>query len=166
MSEAPLFILDPPDGAPTDFDFLIGDWQISNRRLKARWTRRPEWERFESRSRCEPRLGGVSNVKEIVFDNEPGGQAGMTLRLFDPAMARWSIYWISSRDGRLQPPVHGGFEGDEGEFRGEDIDDGRFILVRYRWSKIGPAGGPRWQQAFSQDGHAWETNWVMDFRRA
>ena len=167
MSEAPNFVLDPPPGAAEDFDFLMGDWTVANRRLTSRWTGRPQWETFEGVSHCEPRLGGVSNIDEIVF---PGrGFSGLTVRLFDTAARRWSIYWISSRDGLLQPPVHGGFDGDVGEFYGEDLDDGRFILVRFLWWKRGPqggpSGGPRWEQAFSPDGRAWETNWVMDFRR-
>jgi hypothetical protein len=163
MTEAATLVLDPPPGAADDFDFLMGEWRVSNRRLKARWTRKPQWDRFEGVSRCEPRLGGVSNVDEIVFADR--GFAGLTVRLFDTAAMRWSIYWINSRDGVLQPPVHGGFDGDRGEFFGEDLDDGRFVLVRFRWAKSGPAGGPRWEQAFSQDGRDWETNWVMDFSR-
>ena len=167
MSEAPDFVLDPPPGAAEDFDFLMGDWTVANRRLTSRWTGRPQWETFEGVSHCERRLGGVSNVDEIVFPER--GFSGLTVRLFDTAARRWSIYWISSRDGLLQPPVHGGFDGDVGEFYGEDLDDGRFVLVRFLWWKRGPQGdpwgGPRWEQAFSPDGRAWETNWVMDFRR-
>jgi len=167
MGEAPTLTptltLEPPASALGDFDFLIGDWTVRNRRLKARWSAAPEWETFEGRSRCEPRLGGTSNVEQIDFPDR--GFSGMTLRLFDLGARRWSIYWISSRDGVLQPPVHGGFDGDDGAFFGEDLDDGRFVLVRFNWSKRGPAGGPRWSQAFSQDGRAWETNWMMDFER-
>lgn len=156
--------LEPPPGAAEDFDFLMGDWTVRNRRLKARWSGAPAWEAFEGRSRCEPRLGGLSNIEQIDFPDR--GFSGMTVRLFDPAARRWSIYWISSRDGVLQPPVCGGFDGEAGVFFGEDLDDGRFVLVRFDWLKRGPEGGPRWSQAFSLDGQAWETNWVMDFVRA
>ena len=155
--------LSPPQGAPDDFDFLMGDWTIDNRSLKARWTARPEWRLFASRSHCEKRLGGVANVEEVIFPDQ--GSSGMAVRLFDPAARQWSIYWASSRDGRLQPPVLGGFTGGLGEFFGEDLDDGRFIAVRFRWQKAAPHGGPRWEQAFSLDGLAWETNWTMDFTR-
>jgi hypothetical protein len=156
--------LEPPTGELDDFDFLMGDWTIDNRRLKTRWTSRPQWERFASRSRCEKRLGGLGNIEEIIFPDQ--GTAGMALRLFDPALRRWSIWWASSRDGRLQPPVVGGFVGGLGEFYGEDLDDGRFVAVRFRWQKSAPHGGPRWEQAFSLDGRAWELNWTMDFRPA
>lgn len=157
-------LADPPQGSLEDFDFLVGDWRVENRRLKDRWADRPEWEAFPALCRLEPRLGGLANVEELTFVDK--GWAGLTLRLFDPATRRWSIWWAGSRDGRLQPPVQGGFLGDRGEFYGEDLDDGRFIAVRYLWLKRAAHGGPRWEQAFSLDGRSWETNWTMDFRRA
>ena len=40
------------------------------------------------------------------------------------------------------------------------------IRVRFIWSGI-VAQRARWEQAFSEDGGiTWETNWVMDFKRA
>jgi hypothetical protein len=40
------------------------------------------------------------------------------------------------------------------------------VLVRFLWSGV-TTPTPRWEQAFSTDnGQAWETNWVMDFTRA
>src|SRR3954452_12832527 len=122
-------VLEPPHGAPEDFDFLFGDWTVANRRLRARWTSHPVWDRFDGVQRCEPRLGGVANVDEITFPQK--GYAGMTVRLFDLRQRRWSIWWVSSRDGVLTAPVHGGFMGDRGEFYGEDLDDDRPVQVRY-----------------------------------
>ncbi|HWA60527.1 MAG TPA: DUF1579 domain-containing protein [Caulobacteraceae bacterium] len=155
-------LAEPPRGAPDDFDFLAGDWTLRNRRLKARFCGSRDWEEFAAVSHMQRALGGVANVDEIVFADR--GFSGMTVRLFDVEQRRWSIYWVNSRDGRLQPPVHGGFMGDRGEFFGEDLDDGRFVAVRFLWLKRGPHGGPRWEQAFSLDGREWETNWIMEFR--
>ena len=40
------------------------------------------------------------------------------------------------------------------------------ILVRFQWSSLDPDRA-RWEQAFSADaGRSWETNWIMEFRRA
>ena len=151
---------EPPHGALDDFDFLIGDWAVANRRLKVRWTAEPRWDHFAARQHCEAHLGHVANVDEIVFPEK--GFAGMTVRLFDTRERRWSIYWINSRDGVLTPPVHGGFMGDRGEFYGVDLDDGAPVRVRFLWLKHAPHGGPRWEQAFSRDGRVWEINWVME----
>ena len=145
------------------FDFLFGcRWAVRHRRLKQRHVGSDEWYEFEGTSSCEPRLGGLANVEEAVM--EIGGM-GMALRLFDPATREWSVYWVSSRDGALQPPVRGRFQGPRCDLIGPDTDEGRPILARYVWSRTDTAE-PRWEQAFSlDDGRTWETNWVMDFRR-
>lgn len=89
----------------------------------------------------------------------------MTLRLYQPAEDRWAIYWINSKDGKLQPPVYGRFENGQGVFAGDDLDDGRPVKVLFDWSGT-DTDTPRWSQAFSyDDGATWETNWIMEFRR-
>jgi hypothetical protein len=60
--------------------------------------------------------------------------------------------------------VVGGFDGERGEFVGEDLDEGRRVDVRFIWTR--GTERARWEQAFSLDGRAWETNWVMEFKRA
>ena len=79
---------------------------------------------------------------------------------------QWSIYWVSSRDGRLQPPVHGTFADGVGRFDGDDEIDGRAFRVRFRWDDISPTTAA-WRQHFSVDeGATWQENWVMQFRRS
>ena len=76
------------------------------------------------------------------------------------------IRWVDGRFMRLEPPVHGRFDGTQGLFLGEDHWEGRPILVRFLWQKLGPERA-RWEQAFSEvRGSIWETNWIMDFTRA
>jgi len=90
----------------------------------------------------------------------------MSLRLFNPASRQWQIYWVDNRSGVLQPPVSGRVQGSEAVFEGNDEHAGRPIKVRFRWSQVDTTA-PRWEQAFSADGGVtWETNWVMNFRRA
>lgn len=148
-----------------DFDFLAGRWSVLNRRLQTRLAGARDWIEFPAISQCEPRLGGGANVDQIDFPTL--GFSGLTLRLFDRARQRWSIYWINSRDGLLTPPVHGQFEGDRGTFLGEDEDGGRPVEVRFTWLRQGPQQA-EWSQAFrprGADEQAWETNWVMRFER-
>jgi hypothetical protein len=145
-----------------DFDFHHGSWHIVNERLKSRLTNSDEWERFEATGTCRAILGGMGNVED--FKPEwPGheGFEGAALRLFDPATARWSIWWMDNRSGQLQPPVVGGFADGVGEFFGDDQHEGVPVLVRFRWSDITPDTA-RWEQAFSTDnGATWEVNWIM-----
>jgi hypothetical protein len=78
---------------------------------------------------------------------------------------QWAIYWINSKTGHLQSPVHGGFSGDTGVFHGDDEDDGRPIKVVFHWKKLGPDAA-RWSQDFSYDGgRTWETNWIIELTR-
>lgn len=159
----------PPSAAVTvpsghDFDFLAGTWNVTNRRLKARFVGSTDWDVFPGRSVARSVLSGVGNVDEITLPTK--GVRGVTVSLFDREAKAWMLYWVTEKDGILGPPVRGGFRDGLGEFFGDDVDDGRPVKVRYRWSGI-TANAARWEQAFSRDGGAtWETNWIMEFRRA
>ncbi len=150
-------------GRPHDFDFLIGHWQLTNRRLRRRLAGCTEWDEFPATSQARAMLDGAVSVDETRFPTL--GFSGMTLRTLERATNRWAIYWINSHSGALFPPVHGGFDGARGEFYGDDSDDGRAVQVRFIWTRLG-ADAARWEQAFALDGGAWETNWVMELRRA
>lgn len=150
-------------GSTRDFDFLVGPWQVANRRLRRRHEGSSDWDEFPATARAWSLLGGGVSVDEIHFPAK--GFGGSTLRTLDREQRRWSIYWINSTLGRLFPPVIGGFVGDRGEFHGKDIDEGRRVDVRFIWYCGTDTARPRWEQAFSLDGRAWETNWVMEFRR-
>jgi len=151
-----------PHGDIHDFDFLAGRWRVHNRRLMSRLRGADHWTEFEGINACEPRLNGGANIDQIDFPSL--GWSGLTVRTFDVAQRRWSIYWINSRDGVLTPPVHGGFEGDRGVFYGIDTDDGREVQVRFDWTRLGPEAA-RWEQSFSLDGREWESNWTMALTR-
>ena len=152
-----------PAGA-RDFDFLQGEWVIHHRRLRERLVGATAWDEFETPAVMQPILGGLGNIDQCRTAGEPFFE-GVSLRLFDLADGLWRIYWIDSRGARLFPPVVGSFDGDFGTFRGEDTQDGRPVLVTFRWDRSDPAH-PVWQQAFPPDGGAtWETNWIMHFRR-
>ena len=156
-------------GRPHDFDFLVGGtWRVANRRLRQRHAGGADWVSFEHTFHASVLMDGCISIDENVFASQ--GFTGVTFRTLDVAAQRWAIYWISSRDGRVQPPVHGGWNGDRGEFSGDDEDDGRQVRVRFLWERRGPDRA-RWSQDFAligQDGAAdgdWETNWVMEMSR-
>ena len=102
------------------FDFNVGEWVVTNRRLKQRGVGCDEWEVFEGYERAQQLLGGLCSIDEIDFPTR--GTKGMTIRLYRPEADEWSIWWINSSDGVMQPPVHGKFEGTRGAFRGDDLD--------------------------------------------
>lgn len=160
--QAPIGFTTARRGDAHDFDFIAGSWDITNRRLVARGVGATEWEEFPSTMRSQLHLGGLANVEEIACPAK--GWSGMTVRHFRLADRQWSIHWVSSATGAMDPPVVGGFHGERGEFYGHDTDAGRPVLVRFIWTRLGPDAA-RWEQAFSYAGGDWETNWVMSFRR-
>ncbi|MEU9409418.1 hypothetical protein AB0E08_27510 [Streptomyces sp. NPDC048281] len=148
---------------PNDFDFLHGAWEVRNRRRTDFLDPESAWVEFPAVSHCLPLFDGAANLDEI--DLPYLGAKGATLRLFDPETRRWSLHWAASRSGRLFPPVVGAFDGDRGEFHGDDTHDGKDVRVRFVWSGVSPTGA-RWEQAFSVDGgSSWVTNWTMEFSR-
>jgi hypothetical protein len=154
-----------PDGAH-DFDFLHGRWDVSHRRLVRRLAGDDTWAAFGGTTTVWPILGGMGNVDDNLLELPEGAYRATTLRVFDPAAARWSIFWFDGRKAEPDPPLRGGFTGGIGTFFGDDLCDGRPVRVRFLWTPI-DADHCRWEQAFSEDRErSWETNWIMTFSRA
>ena len=134
-------------GRPNDFAFLPGGtWLVANRRLRERHVGSDDWITFEHTMQAWSLLGGLVSVDDNDFAS--AGFRGLTFRTLDVAKQQWSIYWINSRDGLLQPPVVGGWNGDRGEFYDDDTDEGRPVHVRFIWERLGPDRA-RWSQDFA-----------------
>lgn len=153
--------------APTDFDFIIGNWHVRHRRLKERLTGCEEWVAFDGQSSTRKILGGFGNLEDNLLELPEGGYRAVALRSFKPDSGEWAIWWLDGRQPHgLDVPVVGRFSEGVGIFLADDELRGRPIKVRFRWTVPAP-GRPRWEQAFSADGgQSWECNWVMDFRPA
>ncbi|WP_066360998.1 hypothetical protein [Herbidospora mongoliensis] len=146
----------------TDFDFLVGDWTVLNRRRLNYVDPTSEWEEFTGHSTSRRLFDGGGNIEEMVCPTF----SGITLRLFDVEKKEWSLNWSNSKHGVLTPPVIGTFTDGVGEFFGHDVYAGEEIYARFIWSDI-TENSAHWEQAFSRDGgQTWVTNWTMDFTRS
>jgi len=148
----------------TDFNFLAGPWNVHHRRRPSPLEPGSPWVEWSGRHRGEIFFDGAVSVDETELA-EPG-ERGLAFRTFDVASGLWSIYWVVSRDGRLQlPPVTGRFVDGVGTFHAVEMMGGREVGVRFTWSAITPTSAV-WRQAFSLDGGtSWDDNWVMTFTR-
>ncbi|HEX8141355.1 MAG TPA: hypothetical protein VF553_02090 [Pyrinomonadaceae bacterium] len=70
------------------------------------------------------------------------------LRLFDPEIKPWSLYWADSNTVRLDAPQVGSFDGTAGKLYARDVFQGKEIIVLFHWAKTNP-DIPIWSRAFS-----------------
>ncbi len=151
-----------------DFDWEIGSWTTKVRVLRNPLSgKAPDWAEYEGTSVVRPLLGGRANFVELSVKSAGGSIEGGALRLYNPQSRQWSLNYASLRNGMLTAPVFGGFDGrGRGIFYGQDMLDGRAILVRFVITRAS-ASEARFEQAYSADGGAsWETNWIaVDTRR-
>lgn len=149
-----------------DFDFLIGTWNVHHRRVLDpvghALGRGSEIAEFDGVHRGRSYFAGAVSVDETTLGDP--GRRGLTFRVHEPATGQWSIYWVNSRIGRLEPPVHGAFTDGVGTFHGTEQLAGHEVQVRFVWSDVTPTTA-RWCQAFSVDGGEWDDNWEMTFTR-
>lgn len=149
-----------------DFDFLTGTWNVHHRRLVdpiGDASGRPSAvTEFDGIHVGHTYLAGAVSVDETTLAQPE--DRGLTLRVHDTQTRQWSIYWVNSMVGRLEPPVHGSFTDGVGTFFGREQMAGHDVRVRFVWSEI-TGTTARWQQAFSVDSREWVENWNMTFTR-
>jgi hypothetical protein len=149
-----------------DFDFEIGTWKITTRRLLHPLTGSDTWDSPTGRIHIVQKIwGGLASLAQLEIIDPTPHYAGLMLRLYDPPEHQWRIYWASSADGKVVEPLVGRFVGRRGEFFGTDTLAGRPVCVRVVYSDI-TLMSFRVEQAFSADGgKTWETNLIQTFTR-
>jgi hypothetical protein len=148
-----------PTGKPGDFDFLTGNWTIANRRLV-----NGKWNEFTGSSKVYRILDGVGSVEELLIPADK--PLGMGLRLLDVEKKLWSDYWVPKATGQVTTPYWGSFTNGVGTWDGDDLEDGKPIIVRGMWHEIA-ANSCRWTQTVSRDdGKTWNDIWQMKWTRA
>jgi hypothetical protein len=163
-----LMLTGSPTSSLSDFDFLVGNWKMYHKRLNKRLVHCKDWSEFESIDENKKILIGTANMDTYSTHSMPGPDGtpgdgklfeGMTIRLFNPKTKLWSLYWVASNTGVLDPPQVGSFEKGVGHFFAKDTYRGKNVIVMFQWDARNP-DFPVWGQAFSTDnGKTWEWNW-------
>lgn len=147
-----------------EFDFWIGEWDLTNLRL----LEDGEWHAVgEATNRVFPVAGGCGIVE--LWDGYLGEShiRGFSVRTYDSNTGKWHLVL------NWPQPDRAGFGTLEGEFRhgrGDFLtestaEDGSTQLTRYSFADIGDRTF-RWNNGSSDDGgQSWQTNWIMEFVR-
>ena len=104
-----------------------------------------------------------ANVVELDVAGPAGRIEALNLRLYEPQDDRWSLTFVSLRDGLLTPAVYGGLHDGVGEFYGEDQLDGGPIEVRFqifRRDPIGPGSSRRTPTTAAGRGRRTGSRWT------
>jgi len=144
------------------FDSILGHWTMRLRRLNERLAGSTAWTDFNGVDDCFPLWNGRANYDTVTLDSPTGKIEGFTLRLFDPKLRLWRLYWANAKNGLVDVPQIGQFHQGHGEFYAQDIQNDHAVFVRFDWSGMNTAS-PHFEQAFSMDGgKSWEVNWITD----
>lgn len=149
-----------------DFDFLVGQWKLHNRRLRKPLSGSHDWYEFNGVSRASAIWDGRGVLEFVHFAAPKHPIDGLGIHFYDARTGQWSQYWATPAEGLSPIPNVGSFNAaGVGVLVDHETVNGRPIMTRYRWTH-----GPRtahWEQAFSQDGgKTWEVNWTTDYTRA
>jgi hypothetical protein len=143
-----------------DFDFELGNWQTHIRRLVHPLTGSSTWTEYDGTSAVRKVWGGRANLLELEVSGPAGHIEALSLRLYNPDSAQWSLNFVNSAAGTLAQPTVGEFHNGRGEFYDQESFGGRAVLVRFVISDIRP-DSCHFEQAFSVDGgKSWEVNWI------
>jgi hypothetical protein len=139
------------------FGRFVGEWQIDNRSLIESTG---EWVESRFRWMFAWILDGRGVQDVIVGANERAG--GTTLRIFDPTLDTWRVYWFGVAGGDYCD-LRGAADGPDAILLDGTQTDGR--RIRWRFSGI-TADSFAWDGRVSNDGGvSWWHEQHMDARR-
>jgi hypothetical protein len=149
----------PRDGQ-RDFDFEIGTWKTSLKRLLNPLTGSTKWVEYEGTTVVRKVWEGNANLVELDVSGPAGNIKALSLRLYNPESRQWSLNFANIKGGVMAVPTIGEFKNGRGEFFNQETLNGRAILVRFVIFDITP-NSCRFEQSFSDDGgKTWEVNWI------
>jgi len=148
-----------------DFDFHLGRWKSSIKRLLHPLTGSTTWLPMKGTLVARKVWDGRAQIEELEADGSSWHIQDLLLFLYNPESHQWSLNSAASNSGTMNAPLIGEFKNGRGEFFDQESFKGRLILVRQVWSDITPTSH-RFEQAFSDDGgKTWEVNFIASLER-
>ena len=138
----------PPVAAPVnhDFDFWLGEWNVTTPDGKPAGT-----------SRIESVSNGHGLLENWTGDPSAGGGSGKSLNCYNRARQQWQQFWVGSGGGVLE--LAGGLEKGAMVLTGSHVVGGQAITERICWTPKADGtvrqywdqsrdGGKTWQPVF------------------
>lgn len=150
------------------FDFWIGEWDISNRQANpAAPSSAALYPTGSAEMRVYPVADGCGIVEHWEGNLSWGRVLGFSLRAYDPQSETWSLLlnWPAPNSGKPAAfsTLEGVFRHGRGEFFSSTTGaDGTVTKNRFTFSDIS-ANRYRWDAASSIDnGLSWKSTWIME----
>ncbi len=156
----------PRDGQH-DFDFNIGVWHTQITRTLDPFASDSKTVELNGTVTVRKVWGGKAQLEEIEADGPKGHWQGLTLFLYNPEARQWSQTFANSKVGTLNAGSTntGALRDGRVVLAGQDIVDGKTILIRAIWSNITP-DSHQYEENFSQDGGAtWSRSFIAHLTR-
>ena len=148
-----------------DFERLVGAWKSHAKIRQHPLTGSDTWIEFEGIDVYRKIWGGHAVIGEYEGGNSTRHSESVMLYTYNPQAHQWSVYFASSRDGKVGLPNAGEFKDGRGEFYTQDILNGRLRYNRYIWSNL-TTGSPHFEESWSDDGgKTWEVDNITDMTR-
>ena len=139
-------------GSASDFDFWLGEWQVT-------------WDegRAQGRNSIAREYGG--HVVHERFDGRPGiDLVGMSVSVYREAVDRWFQTWVDDSGNYFT--LQGGMEDGEMILLGEQSGPRGRVILRMRFSDIEDERFTwRWESS-KDDGATWDSLWELAYERA
>jgi hypothetical protein len=143
-----------------DFDFEIGVWKTTLKRLLHPLTGSTTWVNYSGTTDVSKVWNGAANLVALDVTGPAGHIRALSLRLYNTETGQWSLNFSGLGSGSMSQPTIGEFKNGRGEFYDQEMLNGRAILVRFIITQINP-DKCHFEQSFSADGgQTWELNWV------
>lgn len=146
-----------------DFDSLVGTWKAHTKYRAHPFAGSDTWIEFDGTENFQNIWGGA--ILELSGVARTKGPVGLMLYTYNPQSHQWSVYFASSKDGKVGLPNVGEFKNGRGEFFVQDTLNGKSLLNRYGWSQIA-SSSPHFEESWSSDGgQTWELVRIVDLAR-
>ncbi len=146
-----------------DFDPLAGTWNCNTKYRAHPFAASDTSIEFDGTETFQKIWEGA--MLEVSEGASGNGPAGLMLYTYNPQSHQWSVYFASSKDGKVGLPNVGEFRNGRGEFFVQDMLSSKSLLNRYVWSQIA-SNSPHFEESWSSDGgRTWELVRIVDLAR-